>query len=89
METPGWPPWLWLLYGVGAVYFGAFAYHFALFARLEARARRDGGAAIARYNRSLRGFPNAFFAKMLGRLPLEGGVAEAGRREPGQETQAR
>jgi len=66
-----WPPMLWGLYGIGALYLFGFV---VFFARLEALARRAAAGdaeAIRRHNRLLRGFPNALYARMLGRHPLE------------------
>ncbi|HET6399397.1 MAG TPA: hypothetical protein VFH47_07580 [Candidatus Thermoplasmatota archaeon] len=68
--VPDWPAWLWLLYAVGLVYFGLFVAYFLHFRRLARDARSGDPAAVARHDRAIRGFPNGFFAKMLGLHPL-------------------
>ncbi len=66
-----WPPLVWGLYGLAALHLaGTVGFWFA-FQRDERRARTGGPTEVARFNRSLRGFPNAFYAKMLGKRPLE------------------
>ena len=65
-----WAPFTWVLYAVGALYVMGFFAFFVAFHRGESRARREGAEATARYNRLLRGFPNGFYAKMMGRKPL-------------------
>ena len=55
---------------LAVVYTLAFFWFFVRFARGHKRAVRDGGEAVMAYNLALRGFPNGFFAKMLGRRPL-------------------
>lgn len=65
----GWP--VWTLYALGGLYIVGFL---AFFFRIESAARRAAGGdseAVAHYNRILRGFPNALYARMLGRRPLE------------------
>ena len=66
-----WGAWTRFAYAVAVLYLVLFFGYFAAFRVVEAEARRGNPAAIARYNRLLRGFPNAFYAKMLGRRPLE------------------
>ena len=63
-----WSPWTTFLYCLGAVYLGGFALFLVRF-EVAARRVRAGGSALA-YNKVLRGFPNAFYAKMLGKRPL-------------------
>jgi hypothetical protein len=58
-------------YTLGAVYLVLFFFFFTLFHRAAARVKAGEAGAIARYNRLLRGFPNAFYAKLLGRRRLE------------------
>ena len=68
---PGLPWWVLGLYLAGALHLAFFFTFFVLFRRAEARARSEGGALVPRYNRMLRGFPNSFYAKMLGKRPLD------------------
>lgn len=67
-EPASWSFWTVFLYTLGAVYLLGF---FTFLARFTWAARqvRQGGS-IGAYNRVLRGFPNAFYAKMLGKRPL-------------------
>ena len=89
-DPAGWSGLTWTLHAVGALYVLGFIVFYFRFRRGERRAVQEGGEAILRYNGSLRGFPNAFYAKMLGRRRLEvkppatgtGGPAE-GRAPPG------
>lgn len=60
---------LWLS-AVAVLYTAGFFWFYVRFTLAHGRARREGGAAVERYNASLRGFPNGFYAKMLGRRPL-------------------
>jgi hypothetical protein len=69
--APTGPWWVLALYLLGALHLAFFFAFFVLFRRAEARARAEGGALVLRYNRMLRGFPNSFYAKMLGKRPLE------------------
>lgn len=62
-------PVAWFLYAMAAIYLLLFAAFFVTFWRLERRATRMGDAAVAAYNRALRGFPNGFYAKMMGYKP--------------------
>lgn len=66
-----WSPFAQAMYGVGALYLVLFFAFFALFHRAAARARSGEPADVQRYNRLLRGFPNAFYAKLLGKRRLE------------------
>lgn len=70
LASPG-PWWVVALYLVGGLHLAFFFAFFVLFRRAEARARAEGGERVLRYNRMLRGFPNSFYAKMLGKRPLE------------------
>ncbi len=60
---------LWLC-SLAALYTAGFFWFYVRFTRALRRAHELGGQAIQRYNESLRGFPNGFYAKMLGRRPL-------------------
>ena len=67
--TPAqWGLWTVFLYCLGAVYLGGFFVFLARFGVAARRVRRGGPAAA--YNKALKGFPNAFYAKMLGKRPL-------------------
>ncbi|HEX2066490.1 MAG TPA: hypothetical protein VHI93_06730 [Candidatus Thermoplasmatota archaeon] len=63
-----WDPWTAFLYCLGAGYLAGFFVYLARFS-LAARKVRRGGP-VAAYNRLLKGFPNAFYAKMMGKRPL-------------------
>ena len=63
---PAWPWWLWTLYGVGALYFLLFVVYFLRFRSLERRASAGKADQRAALERAMRGFPAAFYAKMLG-----------------------
>jgi hypothetical protein len=76
LDPRSWPQPVWALYALGALYLAGFL---TFFFRIEGAARRaamGGPAEVARYNRILRGFPNALYARMLGRRPLESGAGE-------------
>lgn len=71
-----WSALTWALYAIGVLYLLGFL---VFFFRIEgaARSAQTGGSqAIAKYNRILRGFPNALFARMLGRRPMLERVAD-------------
>ncbi|MEA3203834.1 MAG: hypothetical protein QOI63_1514 [Thermoplasmata archaeon] len=70
---PEWAPaqwsfWTVFLYCLGAVYLAGFFLFVARFGVAARRVRRGGPAAA--YNKALKGFPNGFYAKMLGKRPL-------------------
>jgi hypothetical protein len=67
-EPARWGLWTVFLYCLGAVYLAGFFVFVALFGAAARRVRRGGPPAA--YNRLLKGFPNAFYAKMLGKRPL-------------------
>ncbi len=71
LDPRTWSRFTLALYALGVVYLLGFFAFFTAFHLAEDKARGGDPAAVARYNRSLRGFPNAFYAKMLGRRPLE------------------
>jgi len=74
MDGLDWRTWswgVWALYGVGALYVGGFVWFFARLETVARRAARGDPEAVRRHNRLLRGFPNALYARMLGRHPLE------------------
>ena len=73
-----WGPWVWALYVLGMLYAAGFLWYFFRFRRTERAARAGAAGAVVAFNRSLRGFPNAFYAKMLGRRPLDAGEGPAG-----------
>jgi hypothetical protein len=63
-----WGFWTTFLYCLGAVYLVGFFVFVVRFRLAERRVRAGGPAGL--YNKVLRGFPNAFYAKMLGKRPL-------------------
>lgn len=65
-----WSWWIWTLHGLGALFLMGFVTYWFRFAGLQASAQRGHAADVRRYNRALRGFPNSFYAKMLGKVPL-------------------
>ncbi len=66
-----WSPLTRILYAIGVVYLAGFFVYFVRFRRAGRRAKQGDPADVARYNRMLRGFPNAFYAKLMGRRKLE------------------
>jgi cytochrome c biogenesis protein CcdA len=70
-RLPDWPWPVWGLYALGVLYLVGFAVFFVLIERGARRAARGNPEEVARFNRLLRGFPNALYARMLGRRPLE------------------
>lgn len=76
LDYTGWAFSTWVLYVLAALFLlGFFAYWFR-FQAAQRRALAEGGRAVADYNRLLRGFPNAVYAKMFGKRPLEAVKAE-------------
>ena len=65
----GWP--VWALYALGALYLVGFLVFFFRIESAAKRAATGDAQAVERYNRILGGFPNALYARMLGRRPLE------------------
>lgn len=59
------------LYGVGVLYIAGFVTSFFRLERAARRAGAGGPSDVEAYNRLLHGFPNALYARMLGRRPLE------------------
>lgn len=55
---------------LAVVYTAGFFWFYLRFRAAHKRAQAEGGEAVAAYNALLKGFPNGFYAKMLGRRPL-------------------
>lgn len=70
-DPQAWSPFTRAIYAIGGLYLLGFFAFFAIFRAADKRARTGDPMAVARYNRLLRGFPNAFYAKLLGRRRLE------------------
>ena len=70
LEWRSWGFWIYLLDALAVVYTIGFFWFYVRFTRAHTAAVRSGGAAVPRYNTMLKGFPNGFYAKMLGRRPL-------------------
>lgn len=70
-DPAAWSPIVWFLYGFGALYLVGFFAYFFRFERAEKTAHASDPASVAHFNRILRGFPNSFYAKMLGKRRLE------------------
>ncbi len=71
LDFRAWSLWIWWLYAFGAYCLVGFLWFWV---RLHGLARAaEGGlpAQVERYNRALRGFPNAVFAKMMGLSAME------------------
>ena len=66
-----WTPWIWWLHAVAAYYVAGFLWFWFRFQAAERAARAGDAAAVERFNRMLRGFPNAVYAKMFGKRALE------------------
>lgn len=61
----------WALYVLAVLFLLGFFVFWFRFQAAHRRALDEGGPAVAAYNRLLRGFPNAVYAKMFGKRPLE------------------
>lgn len=64
-------PWDAWLYAFAAYCCVGLVWYWFRFHDLERKAKRGGAQDVARYNAVLRGFPNAIYAKMLGKRALE------------------
>lgn len=82
-DAAGWGYGTWLLYTLAALYVVGFLVFWVRFERLERRAKVLGGEAVLAYNRAIRGFPNAVYAKMFGKRAFEV-PATAGPSAPGR-----
>ena len=71
-------PTVWVLYALGFLYVVGFVSFWFRFRAGEIAARGGDPEAVFRFNASLRGFPNKFYAKMLGKRPFEVTAAEGG-----------
>ena len=65
-----WSFWVWCLHVLAALYVGGFLWFFFMFRAEEKRAMAGDPRAVRRYNHRLRGFPNALYAKMLGKRAI-------------------
>ncbi len=70
LDVASWPFGILFLDVLAVLYTAGFFWFVVRFSRARGRALREGGAAVAAYNASLKGFPNGFYAKMLGKRPL-------------------
>jgi hypothetical protein len=77
-----WSLWSWCIVVLGALYAVGFLVFWFRFQAGERAAQRGDAEAAARFNRMLRGFPNAVYAKMLGKKPYDV-PSEPGDRPPG------
>ena len=75
-DPAAWSPWIWWLHAVAAYYLVGFVVFFVRFQRAERAAKAGEPGAVERYNRMLRGFPNAVYAKQFGKRALEVARAE-------------
>lgn len=66
-----WSWWVWFLHSFAAYAMAGFVWFWFRFHRLETAAADGMERAVRRYNRALQGFPNAVYAKMMGKKPLE------------------
>jgi len=66
-----WSPWIWWLHGLAAYYLLGFFWFWFRFQSAERVARSGDAAAVERFNRMLRGFPNSIYAKMFGKRALD------------------
>ncbi len=71
VDPSAWTPWTYWLYGFAFYSAGAFVWFWFRFHALERRAEGGDAGAVRAYNRSLGGFPNAVYAKMMGKRKLE------------------
>lgn len=63
--------WLAALHLLGIVYLVLFASYYVRLTTLRRKAATGDHHAVVRFNRSLHGFPNAFFAKQFGLHAME------------------
>ena len=70
-DYTGWSLSTWVLYAAAFLFLVGFLAFWARFESAERRAKREGGDAVLAYNRMLRGFPNAVYAKMFGKRAFE------------------
>lgn len=71
MDPQAWRFSTWWLYALAFYYWVNFLVFWFRFRAAERRAKSGEAQAIAHYNRLLRGFPNAVFAKQFGKRPFE------------------
>lgn len=66
-------PTVWELWLYGFAIYSAIGlvWYWFRFHQLERLAQAGDAGAVARFNALLQGFPNAIYAKMLGKRPLE------------------
>jgi hypothetical protein len=67
-EPRTWSFWTTFLYTLGSVYLLGFFVYLVRFTFAARRVR--AGGPVGPYNKLLRGFPNGFYAKMMGKRPL-------------------
>lgn len=67
-----WSLWVWWLHAFAVYALLGFVYFWFRLQGLEKAARQGMPRAVQRYNRALQGFPNAVYAKMMGKRPLIG-----------------
>lgn len=73
-DPRSWSLWVWCLHVLAALYVAGFLWFFFILRHEEKMARAGDRLAVERYNLRLRGFPNAFFSKMLGKRALVEGT---------------
>jgi uncharacterized membrane protein len=69
-DPAGWTAATWVWYSLGGLYLLGFAVFLPLVWRAQKRVRAGVPGAVARHDRLVRGFPNGFYAKMVGIRPL-------------------
>lgn len=71
VDPRSWTWWTYGLYGFALWAAGAFVWFWFRFHALERRAVEGGTEDVARFNKALSGFPNAVYAKMMGKRRLQ------------------
>lgn len=80
-DPAGWSASTWVWYGLGACYLLGLAIFLPRVGRARKAVRQGRPGAVERHDRLVRGFPNGFYAKMLGIRPL-GSRAQGQPRKP-------
>ncbi len=71
LDVQSWSFWIWWLYAFAVYCLVGFLWFWVRLQGLYRGAAEGLPAQVERYNRALQGFPNAVFAKMMGRSAIE------------------
>lgn len=78
LDWRSWTPWVWWLYGLAIYYVAGFVLFWFRFQAAERAVKGGVPGSEERFNAMLRGFPNAVYAKQLGKKPYEVAAAPEG-----------